>query len=1225
MFLKRLELHGFKSFAHKTAIEFMPGVTIVVGPNGCGKSNVLDSMRWVLGETSAKSLRGAKMGDVVFRGSASMKGAHFAQVNLIVNNEARLLKMDQSEVMVTRRLFSNGDAEYQINKNKARMRDVHDLFLDTGMGADGYSVIEQGQIGQMVAAKPTERRELFEEAAGISRFKVRREETLRKLVRTEEDLLRLFDIVGEVERSCNSLYRQAKKAERHRRLTRRLHRLQRHLIVLRFRILKEKLDAASEKLQRVQGEFEEANAKLATAEANRAESARLMEEFQRRFQELQQQRYDLQTVLNREQRRLESARQNIQAIDDRAALLEREVNSSANRVTILASTIEALTGDLSREEESLAEQLAAMDGKGRQLDLLRQAHDASNSRLVQLRAELQTDRAKESKVQQDRGVAQSMVERLTAELANHEATTTSLRQQVEEAQENATRNRAEMLRLRARVEELKADGGATADRIKSADREKSQLAQELDKLAQEHNQAASRLQALQELEDSYEGFFRGVQVVMKAAQGGRLKGIFGVLGTVITVPKEYEVAVEVALGGSVQDIITLSERDAQEAIRYLKDSRQGRATFLPLDLLSTTTRYDHLFPIMRRPGIVGLAKDLIKYDKTIERAIERRLGNTLLVDELRTAVNLQREGIRNRYVALDGELVDPSGVMTGGSVQSKGLLSRTREISQLKAQVEDLADRRKAAADKLARTKDQLSQDYARAAALQSEVHQEQMAEARAERDCNAAEHLAKERRNALATAEARQVQQGLDLGKHQETIAACEKGLVDLHASIALREGQLTTTDGEFSARAAKLSELGEEVSSGRANLSALRERISGLRTKLEELRRDSASAGSDSRKREEERALLAQNRAGNEREVAGAEELLSSLVRERDTLEAAISALTQENEQSLKLAREGAAHVQGLQRDRNVRENALREADHAHTELKAQLDFLRREAEDEFAETVEQIEESLHAAADAEAEEILSPQGTEDAEPKDEELSEEDVAAMTDPAQLRRLVAELREKLGRMGAVNETAIEEYKTQKERLDFLSVQRDDLVKAKDSLVQTIKELDETTSRLFHEAFTQIRTNFQENFRRLFNGGKGDLIMVADEHQPEPGIDIYATPPGKNIGGSITLMSGGEKAMTAIALMLALFQFKPSPICILDEIDAPLDDVNCQRLCDAIKEYARTTQFLIITHNKITMALADTIYGVTMQEPGISKVVSVKFTDIDNSGLLEVVG
>jgi chromosome segregation protein len=1227
MFLKRLELHGFKSFAHKTTIEFLPGVTIVVGPNGCGKSNVLDGIRWVLGETSAKSLRGAKMSDVVFRGSASLKPAHFAQLNLVVNNESGLLKIDQSEVMVTRRLFSNGDSEYLINKQKGRMRDIHDLFLDTGLGADGYSVIEQGQIGQMVGAKPTERRELFEEAAGISRFKVRREETLRKLVRTEEDLIRLFDIVSEVERSCNSLYRQAKKAERHRRLTRRLARLERHLIVLRYRQLTTRQEQVTARLHEVRAQFEEANTKLATAEAERAEATRLMEEFQRRFQDLQQQRYDLLNTLNREQRRAESARQSIQAVEERSALLEREIASSSSRLSILANTLTALETDLEREQSALDTELSRTDEKSRLLDRLRQEHDAANGQLARLRQELQSERAKEAKVQQDRSVAASLVERLESDLANHDAMVAELREQVEEAQTRASIARTEMESRRARVEALKREGGEIAERISSADRDKNILAAELDRIAQAHDKAASRLNALQELEDSFEGFFRGVQVVMKAAQQGRLKGVVGVLSTVLTVPKDYETAIEVALGGSLQDIITISERDAQEAIRYLKESRQGRATFLPLDLLTTSVRYDHLYPIMKRQGVVGLAKDLIRYDPQIERAVERRLGNTLIVDELRTAVNLQKDGIRNRFVALDGELVDPSGVMTGGSVQSKGLLSRTREINTLKDEVATLAEKRKAIADRLARTKDQLSQDYARAASLQNEAHQEQMAETRSERDFQGAESLAKERRNQLATAEARQIQQRLDLEKHRETMALCDVALRELQGAIAAREAELGSVDTQFSARAAQLTALGDEVSTGRASLSALRERVSSLRKQLEDVRRDSASSGNDQQTREAERATLAETRLAAERELAGAEALLGNLIRERDTLDAAISQLTQENDTKLKSAREGVAEVQMLQRDRNQKENALREVETSATELKAQIEFVCRQAEDEFAETIEDLAASLEIRAEAESEALVSPDGAvEDADPREEEgLSEEDEAALTDPATLRRIVSELKDKLSRIGAVNETAIEEYKQQKERLDFLTKQRDDLVSAKDSLTATIKELDETTSRLFHEAFAQIRANFQENFRRLFNGGKGDLIMVEEEGQPEPGIDIFAQPPGKNIGGSITLMSGGEKAMTAIALMLALFQFKPSPICILDEIDAPLDDVNCHRLCDALKEYARTTQFLIITHNKITMGLADTIYGVTMQEPGISKLVSVKFQDIEGSGLLEKTG
>ncbi|CAN5401516.1 chromosome segregation protein SMC [soil metagenome] len=1214
MFLKRLELHGFKSFAHRTTIEFMPGVTIVVGPNGCGKSNVLDAMRWVLGETSAKSLRGAKMGDVVFRGSASLKPAHFASINLVVNNEPGYLKMDHAEVMVSRRLFSNGDSDYQINKQKARMRDVHELFMDTGLGADGYSIIEQGQIGQMVAAKPTERRDIFEEAAGISRYKARREETLRKLVRTEEDLIRLFDIVSEIERTCNSLYRQAKKAERHRRLTRRLQRLQRRLIVLRHGLLQEKLKGLTTKLEEVRAAYEEANAKLAAAEARRAESTRLLEEYQRKSQELQQERFDLQNAVNREQRRIESAKQTIAAVGERSAMLEREISTSTNRLAILSSTVTALEKELSHT-----------DDKAQRLDALRSEHDRANSELARLRSEIASDRARESKVLQDQRLSESLIERLTTELANHETLMATLKADAEEAAKESTTARVLMDAKRVRYKELKESADQVRAAILLGDQQKTELAGQLDQATRAYNQASSRLQALQELEDSYEGFFRGVQVVMRASQNGKLNGIVGVLTNVLNVPKEYEIAVEVALGGSLQDIITVSEKDAAAAIKLLKDSKEGRATFLPLDLLQSNTRYDHLNAIMKRPGVVGLAKNLITYDKKIEAAVDRRLGNTLVVDRLQTAVGLQREGVRNRYVSIEGELVDPSGVMSGGSHQSRGLLSRSREIKTLRGEVETLDQKRKTISEQLASAKDKLSQDYARAAALQAEGHQEQMAEARAERDYQAAEQRAKERRNSLAAAEARKIQQRLDLGKHEEVLETCAAATGDLQKTLAAKEAALAAADGKFSERAILLGQMSEQVSTGRASLSGLRERVNGLSTKLEEVKRDSASAGTEQSVRETERKQLDHSRASSQEELSAAELLLADVVRQRDVLEARISAMTQENEAGLREAREGLGEVQGLQRDRNTRENALREVEVQATEIKAQADFLRQEAEEEFAETIEEIAAKLNAKAEAEGEAIVSPDGSEEAEVRDDDIDEEDAAIAADPAELRKLVNELRDKISRIGAVNETAIEEYRTQKERLDFLTKQRDDLIAAKDSLTQTIKDLDETTTKLFHDAFTQIRTNFQENFRRLFNGGKGDLLLIEEEGQPEPGIDIFAQPPGKNIGGSITLMSGGEKAMTAIALMLALFQFRPSPVCILDEIDAPLDDVNCQRLCEALKEYAKTTQFLVITHNKITMGLADTIYGITMQEPGISKLVSVKFENIETSGILESAG
>lgn len=1227
MFFKRMEMHGFKSFGHKIAVDFQEGVTIVVGPNGCGKSNVLDSIRWVLGETSAKSLRGAKMGDVIFRGASSLKPASFAQVNLIVDNSQRLLPLDQSEVMVTRRLFSNGDSEYMINKQKCRMRDVHELFMDTGLGADGYSVIEQGQIGMIVAAKPSERREIFEEAAGISRYKARREETVRKLVRTEEDLIRLFDIVAEVEKTTNSLYRQAKKAERHRKLTRRADRAKKRLIVLRHRLLSEKLHAAKEKTDAARNEFEAANTALAQAEARRAEASRQMEEYQKALQELQQEKYDLQNAVNREQRQVESANQALEAIAERAQLLDREITAQENRVTILADTIKALDIDLQRERAQMERDQAALEEKSARLETLRRENDQANSELSRLRAELESRRGKANKVTQDRRFSEQMVERLSAELAQDDEQMERLRTEAQEAAAEAQAARDSLSASTERLASYTEERATLEELLKQSEDKKGDLDRELDKVTKAYNQRASRLQALQELEDSYEGFFRGVQVVMKASQQGKLNGIYGVLTKSVTVPKEYEAALETAFGGSLQDIITYTEEDAREAIEFLKHKKQGRATFLPLshlERLNGPLSINHLNPVMGRNGVIGLAKELIQYDPVIEPAIIRRLGSTLVVEELRTALDLQRQGVRNRYVSLDGQLADPSGVMSGGSHQSRGLLTRSREINELRREVEELDAQRRNLQERLSKENDRLSQSHARLAELQTLVHQEQMAEARHEKDLQSAEARDKDRRNTMASAEARLVQQRHDLAQHKERLDLCDQALEELNSEIARSEAALAEAEGQAGGRGSELETLAEEVSEARAAMSGLKERVNGLSGKLDELRRDQADGGGDQSNRREERAALDSKREKTIANRDRAEKILAQIVAERDAVEQRVNALVQENEEKIREARKGVAEIQQYQRDRNQKENALREVENQVTELKAQTEYLREEVREEFQfDTVEDLAASLDAPREEESDSIVS-ENDEEAETPEAEHHEED-EAIEDTAELRRLVNELQAKIQRIGPINETAIEEYKEIKERLDFLTKQRDDLIEAKDALQDTIEKLDETTTRLFHEAFEQIQENFQRNFRKLFNGGKGELHLVDDEKHPEPGIEIWAQPPGKNIGGSINLMSGGEKAMTAICLMLSLFEFKPSPICILDEIDAPLDDVNCQRLSRALKEMAKGTQFLIITHNKITMGLADTIYGVTMQEPGISKVVSVKFDNIDESGLLEGAG
>jgi chromosome segregation protein len=1222
-FFQRLDIQGFKSFLNKTSIEFLDGITIVVGPNGCGKSNVLDAIRWVLGETSAKSLRGERMGDVIFRGSAHHRPAGFAAVTLTCDNRSGVLRLEQGEVSVGRRLFANGESQYMTNRQTCRMRDVQELFMDTGLGADGYSIIEQGRISEMVMAKPEQRREIFEEAAGIARYKARREETMRRLVRVEEDLVRLYDHVTEVEKTAATLYRQARRAQRWRELTRRLRRAQKRAILLRHQIHATQKAEAEARHAATKDAFNEAAAKLASAEAAMADTARRLEALQRERQALVDQRHDRTTRIEREKHRAEMVEQKRAANAERVAMIDRELASGDARDQIMESTFASLEADVAREEQELAAQEERLQGLTRMLEEMRRSGDQRAQAQAHLRQEVALLQASRSAAENERRVASALIEKLTAELESHGTTVAQLAEGAKAAEAEAEAARTRAAELRQQVAAIAEEHRTIQQRLGERDRAKDELRQRVEHLTGETQQVASRFQALQELEEQYEGYFRGVKEVMQAGQKGRLKGIVGVVSALIKGPAELDLALEVALGGDIQDIVVETVEDAKAAIRFLKQIDAGRATFLPLDFLHVEIGSPPHGVIGRR-GVIGLARELVTYDRKLDVAVRHLFGNTVIVDHLDIAVELEREGRRTRYVSVQGDIVNPRGVLSGGSHRMRGLLSRSREIAELK-------DRRAALVAELGRVKaehqaarDEVGALHARSGEVQARLHELQMAEARAEKDLHAAEDRRRERRNSLAAAEARAHQQRTDLLRHSDTVQRAAEASAQLEATLRDAEERLARESAGATEAQKAMLEQAEKVSAARAEASARRERCGAMRLKLRELvaERDRARTEREKRALEREQVLRQSAELVHDREDA--EGQIARLTLERDAISQKIDQAEQDLQAVSREVAAARAGLSGLIRERNEWDNRMREAEIALAEARVQLEAVEREASDEFAMTVEDIAEELGKEEAAAATVVVPLDGAseaEDAEPSDAQGSGED-DRITDVSGLRRLVNELRTKIQRLGPVNEAAIEEYAKAKERLDFLVAQRDDLNTAKEQLRKTIEEIDATTSRLFGEAYATIRGHFSDIYRRLFNGGTADLVLVQSESQPEPGIEIMATPPGKNLAGSLSLMSGGEKALTALALMLALFRFRPSPICILDEVDAPLDDTNVQRMCDLLKDFSQNTQFLIVTHNKITMSLADTIYGVTMQEPGVSKVVSVRFQDAERAGLLD---
>lgn len=1235
MLIKRLEMTGFKSFATRTVVEFMPGVTVIVGPNGCGKSNVSDAIRWVLGEQSARSLRGGRMGDVIFSGSATLKPLGYAQVTLTLDNSDRRLPLDQTEIQITRRLFRDGESEYQLNRVNCRLKDIVTLFLDTGVGSDGYSLMEQGRVDQIINARPSERREIFEEAAGISKYKVRREEAIRKLSRTDDDLVRLRDILVDVERSCASLKRQAQKAARWRRLKERERDLDQRLVVRRADTLEADLARQEARTSALEDRLQQIVAAVATLEARQVESQERQSRLHRALHEAQALNLAVRGELERARADHQEAGERLEKARRRLAEIEQILDSVKKRATALVGAMQALSAEAAEREVTLRERRENLAELSRRFEETRRQSDSTALRAGELRGEISALEQRRLQAENERQMAARLLESLRGDMETLsqeiERLTQAAREQAEEAGRRRQQRDAATETLRALGEQRRA----LEAEISRHAAERNELQQRLDSLTERHHQTRSRLVALRELEQAFEGYFLGVKETLKAAQAGKLRGILGAVSSLLRVRKEHETAIEAALGAKVQDIVTERVEDARDAIEFLKRNGRGRATFLPLDFLEVDPPDERLRHLTGRPGVIGFARELVEYEPRLEKAVRHLFGSTLVVEQVDVAIALMREGRRARYVSLEGELIHPRGELTGGTIQTRGLLSRAREIRQLDTESRQIEVQLEELRNNLRETKDRLNESHARSAELQQKIHEADLEAGAARKDLEAAELALRERRAQLAQAEARLAQRRAESARHEEAIERCRNSATQMASQAEEAASRLQALESTLQKGREEVEALGAAVGEQRIEVAALTERQTATREKILSIEAELAQAREDQETRAEEERDLREDVELQQRRIADAEGRMAELSRRAERQDQAVSLKSQEIQTLEVEMRRLDQELQGARRDRNELENQTREAQVRLAEVRAQLAYLENETLERFgvslAQTREELRARLEAAGESPAPEIPelgeeeeTPEGADAAAAGEAAASAEPAATretagepdLNDPAVLRRLLAETREKITRLGSVNATAIEEYEEKSKRLEFLTAQSRDLTEAKKQLEDTIRGLDKTCVELFNETFEKIRQHFMEMFRRLFNGGRADLTLLEPEpgsDQLEAGIEILAQPPGKKLQ-SISLMSGGEKALTAVSLMFALFLHKPSPFCLLDEIDAPLDDANVGRFCDMLREFSGGTQFLIITHNKLSMSLADTIYGVTMQEPGISKLVSVKFED-----------
>ena len=1172
MRLKELEIQGFKSFPDKTKITIGEGITGVVGPNGSGKSNISDSIRWVLGETSSKQLRGSgKMEDVIFGGTQSRGAMGFASVALTIDNSDHGLDMDADEVTIGRRYYRSGESEYSINGQNVRLKDVYELLLDTGIGRDGYAIVGQGRIAEIVGAKSAERREIFEEASGIAKYRYRKNEAERRLEAAEGNLERLRDILGELEKRVGPLKRDSEKAQQFLELSERRKSLEVTLWVDAIRRANDTVRDQQRKFEAAQADYERLSRQLDEFDEK---SAALREEAQ-------------QLVLQ-----VEQANADIRAVTEANAGSESEIAVLKNESEHSRFRIDEATGELERAGQGHQSIETETAGHKAAIEKLHGEVAALDARVAELRAELRALEEKAAASGQRRDVIDAAIARLqdTATAAKVRAASAqsakeAAAQRLDEAKQQAVelensaaaaeeeKRRAER-RLKDAEEAVTRNDNIKAGlklKLESRRRQQAEAADALQKADKERSNTSQRIHILEDLERNMDGYQQSVKAVMRAAAGRRLRGIIGPVAGILTVEKGYETAIETALGFALQNIVVEDQGCARAAIGFLKDERAGRATFLPLDTVQGSRFTGRL------TGTAEVAADLVKCDPRYQHIIDNLLGRIIVVEDLSEASTVAKNlGYRNRIVTLDGQVINAGGSFTGGSTaRSVGVFSRKQELDELRTRLVKLEKKRADAEKELEARKAEVDNLTAQLSGAEAEGMNASSERLRASLELDrltAAVAQHEENTRSLAA----------EIEAQQAAVTQNETACAEAEAAQGKAEAELNTYNAE-------LAELGESTGS----LTAERERITnelsenqmqrlanekdiglheaaleGLqsRTGEAEARARELNAAIEAAKAKIEAnalkiAEIERTRGENKEKIAAAEETIRTANAARMEKEAAVARLGQEN-------------------------RALTDERERMSGEMARLAERRTAAENELNDTNTKLWEEYQLTA-GEAKELCV---------EFESLTE-----------LRRSVAEVRGKIRGLGNVNVGAIEEYKEVKERYDFLKAQVTDVEKAKSELTRMIAELCSEMEELFTTSFKQINTHFQQIFKELFGGGHARLYLSDESNVLESGIEIEVSPPGKVIK-NLSALSGGEQALVAISIYFAILNVNPAPFCFLDEIEAALDDVNVARYAQYLRRMTDHTQFIVITHRRGTMEAADVLYGVTMQEDGVSKIL-----------------
>ena len=1179
MYLKRLELQGFKSFADKTILEFMPGITSVIGPNGSGKSNISDAIRWVLGEQSMKSLRGSKSMDIIFAGTQNRKSLGFAEASLVFDNTDGTLPIEYTEVIVTRKIYRSGETGYFINKTPCRLKDVLELFMDTGIGKDGYSIIGQGKIDEILSNKSEDRRHIFEEAAGIVKYRTRKEESEKKLEHTKLNLLRINDILAEIETNIEPLKTQSEKAKKYLNLREELKSIEIGLFLYNIQKYKKDLEDIVKENEIYQTQCKDEEGRLERIKQLKEELKTQIDEITNQIENISNLGFEsqkeiemLNSDINVANTRINNNKENkiryekeIEELQVRIQELQEEVKQKEEKKDNLKQNREKFAKELEEKEKELAEITKNLSQKELEIEAQKQQVEQNTDRKYDLQAQNNTQ---DANYENDEKRQKQIKQEVTTQISELDST----RLKKEEIAKDFYDIDSKRNKVLKELEEMNTQKEQANEKIKNYDTQ-------INTLTNEMRMKESRLRFLIETEREKEGYIKSVKSLLKDCENIKElgKGMHGVLANNIEVPEEYQTAIEMCLGASLQNIVTDTEEDAKKLVEYLRKNNLGRASFLPITAVKGK-KIDRIKG--HEKGYIGIASDLIKYDKKYEQIILNLLGRTVIVDNMDTAVKVAKQNAYTfRIITLEGDVINPSGAITGGSVAKKtvNILGRGKEIEKLEKQVNELKQK---------------------------------------------IENIEKQKQDYIDSIE-----------NTLEIVVGLEKELQEMEITYATQKQRLESIEeniDRIEKRIAKLKEEEQFLEKDKQEIQKkkqeIEEEIKNINTNTEELTKiitEYAELNKDTQKQVDDLNF----------DITNLKISVSSFDESEASMEEIKERIQTEIENTSKNIENKTRQIEEIKQDNFNLEKSIEETKEKIEQVKQdvesssskieQLKQDRIDKNDKLKKQEEEISNKFNIIEDLKAQivkiEVRKTKLEEDIQNiinkmwEEYELTPNAITDYQKPENItltQKKVNGLRKEIKELGSVNIDSIEEYKNLKERYDFMCEQRVDLEDTMNKLRKIITDMTTIMKEQFKEQFELINKNFAEVFKELFGGGNANLTLTDEENILECGIEIKVQPPGKKLQ-NMMLLSGGEKAFTAIALLFAILKINPAPFCVLDEIEAALDDVNVYRYAEYLKKFTKQTQFLVITHRKGTMEAADTVYGITMEESGISKLLSMK--------------